>query len=123
MLKQIQTQRFEGPADYSKSLEKYGITEDDLRLHLSWQLTLLRFIDIRFRPAVQITDDEALAYFESERPKLQKAAGPGKQVDFDDYRDQVSETLVNQRVDQQLADWLATTKKRVLIRFHEEAFQ
>jgi len=122
MLKQIQTQRFQSPEAYRRALERYDLTEEDLKAHLSWQLTLLRFIDARFRPAVQVTDDEIRAYYESEMVKPGKA-DPGAKPKLEDVRDQIRETLINQRVDQQLDEWLAAARRRTRIQFHPEAFQ
>jgi peptidyl-prolyl cis-trans isomerase SurA len=118
MLKQIQTQRFPVSQDYRQALEKYGVSEGDLNTHLLWQLTLLRFIDARFRPGVQVSDEEARAYFDKEQSK----GDPSKRQRFEDFRDQIRETLTNQRVDQLLDDWLAA-RKRTRIVFHPEAFQ
>jgi len=122
MLKQIQAQRFKGTEDYLQALEKCGVSESDLNAHLLWQLTLLRFIDARFRPGVQVSDEEIHAYFDREQRKLQ-TANPGKQPRFEDFRDQINETLINQLVDHQLDDWLAAARKRTRVVFHPEAFQ
>ena len=122
-LKQIQKQRFRDLEDYRQSLEKYGVSEDDLNAHVLWQLTLLRFIDARFRPGIQVSDEEIRAYFDREQRKLEGTADPGKPQSFEDLRDQIGETLINQIVDQQLDDWLAATRKRTRIVFHPEAFQ
>ena len=122
MLKQIQTQRFRNADDYRQALEKCGVSEGELNAHLLWQLTLLRFIDARFRPGVQVSDEQIRAYFDSEQRKLEGTAHPG-QHSFEDSRDQISETLINQLVDQQLDDWLAAARKRTRIVFHPEAFQ
>jgi hypothetical protein len=122
MLKQIQTERFRSPADYRQALEKCDLTDEDLKAHLRWQLTLLRFIDARFRPGVQVTDDEIRAYYESELAKLEKA-DPGTKPKLEDLRDQIRDTLINQRVDQQLDEWLAAARRRTRIQFHPEAFQ
>jgi peptidyl-prolyl cis-trans isomerase SurA len=123
MLKHIQTQRFRSPEDYRRALEQCGISERDLNTHLLWQLTLLRFIDARFRPGVQVSDEEVRAYFDSEQSKPEETAGPGKPPRFEDVRDQIRETITNQRVDQQLDDWMTATRKRTRIVFHPEAFQ
>jgi peptidyl-prolyl cis-trans isomerase SurA len=123
MLKQIQTQRFRNAEDYRQALEKCGVSESDLNAHLLWQLTLLRFIDTRFRPGIQVSDEEVRAYFDSEQSKTEETADPGKQPRFEDLHDQIRETLTNQRIDQQLDDWLAATRKRTRIVFHPEAFQ
>ena len=42
-------------------LHQYGITENELRDRLLWQLTVLRFIDARFRPAVDENDPKPAA--------------------------------------------------------------
>jgi hypothetical protein len=123
MLKQIQTQRFPVSEDYRQALEKYGVSEEDLNAHLLWQLTLLRFIDARFRPGVQVSDEDIRAYFDSEQANGEQTASAGKQPRFEDLRDQIRETLTNQRVDQLLNDWLAAARKRAHIVFHQEAFQ
>ena len=123
MLQQIQTQRFPVSEDYHRALEKYGVSEEDLNAHLLWQLTLLRFIDARFRPGVQVSDEEIRAYFESEQAKGEQTPSAGKQPRFEDLRDQIRETLTNQRVDRLLNDWLAAARKRAHIVFHQEAFQ
>ena len=123
MLVQIQTQRFRSPEDYRQALQTYGVAEGDLNAHLLWQLTLLRFIEARFRPGVQVSDEQVRAYFDREQGKLESTADPGKPRGFEDFRDQISETLINQIVDQQLNDWLAAARKRARIVFHPEAFQ
>jgi peptidyl-prolyl cis-trans isomerase SurA len=123
MLKQIQAQRFRDPEDYRQSLEKYGVSEADVNVYLLWQLTLLRFIDARFRPGVQVSDEEIRAYFESEQSKGEEKDDAGKRPRFEDLRDQIRETLTNQRVDQLVNDWLAAARKRAHIVFHQEAFQ
>jgi len=58
LLLQVRTQRFHTPQEYHAALEKYRITEDDLKTYLLWQLTLLRFIDIRFRAGIQISEQD-----------------------------------------------------------------
>jgi len=49
LLQQVREQRFQSNEEYLQALQKYGISEPDLKAQLLWQLTLLRFIDFRFR--------------------------------------------------------------------------
>ncbi|MCU1338150.1 MAG: hypothetical protein JWO19_3731 [Bryobacterales bacterium] len=44
-------QRFPNEEAYRRELAAYGITEDLLREHLLWQLTVLRFVSLRFQVA------------------------------------------------------------------------
>jgi hypothetical protein len=121
MLKQIQAQRFRGLGEYHRALEKYGIDEDQLRAHLLWQLTLLRFIDVRFRPAIDVTDEEMHQYFVQHLPELEKRAG--KPVSLENVRSEIQDAVTEQLVDKQLADWLVEVRRRARIEFHPEAFQ
>lgn len=123
MLKQMEAQRFHGPEEFRRTLEKYGVRTEDLKAHLLWQLTLLRFIDLRFRPGIQITDQDIQQYFNQKLPELEKQAGPEKKIRLDDLRDKIQDALTDERVDQQLNDWLAETRKHMRIEFHPEAFQ
>jgi len=121
MLKQIQAQRFHGPDDYRKALEKYGVDEAQLRAHLLWQLTLLRFIEVRFPPSVEVTDEDMHQYFVQHLPELEKRAG--KPVSIESVRNEIRDALTEQLVDKQLNDWLAEARGRTHIAFHPEAFQ
>jgi len=123
MLKQMETQRFHSPDEFNHAMEKYGVRADDLKAHLLWQLTLLRFIDVRFRPGIQISDQDIQQYFNQKLPELEKQAGPEKKIRLDDLRDKIQDALTDERVDQQLNDWLAETRKHMRIEFHPEAFQ
>lgn len=123
MLKQIQTQRFPSAGEYHEALAKYGVSEEQLKSHLLWQLTLLRFIEIRFRPAVEVTDAQIQAYFNQNVAELQKRAGTSRNLTLDDVRAQIRDILTEQGADKQLDEWLAEVRKRTRIEFHEEAFQ
>jgi hypothetical protein len=49
--------------DFQNALQTYEITADELTRRLWWQLTLLRFIDYRFRPGIQIPTPDVQAYY------------------------------------------------------------
>jgi hypothetical protein len=52
-LDSIIKQRFQGNhSEYEAALQKYGITGEQLHAQLVWQITVLHFIEQRFRPAV-----------------------------------------------------------------------
>ena len=123
MLKQIEAQRFHSPKDFRHALETYRVSVEDLRAHLLWQLALLRFIDVRFRPGIQITEQDIQQYFDQKLPELEKQAGPEQKIRLDDLRDKIQDALTDERVDQQLNDWLTETRKHMRIEFHPEAFQ
>ncbi len=101
----------------------YGLSEEEIRDALLWQLTLLRFIESRFRPGVQVTDQEVRDYFEKVVKPAAEAAHPAEPVRLSDYRERIEDTLTGRRADQELDKWLADVRQRTEIVFHEEAFQ
>ena len=110
-------------ADYRRALDQYGISGQDVRDALLWQRTLLQFVDVRFRPAVQITAEEIQHYFDTVlAPKL-RAAEPGKTVSLDDYRDQIEDTLAGQREDREMDGWLREARRQTPIVYHDEALR
>jgi len=117
-----QKARFRTEADYEQALKQYGIREDDLREHLLWELTLLRFIDYRFRPGIQISDFDVQTYYQQQLSKwreqgLQPIPSP------QDARPQIEEILTQQRIDRSLDTWLSEARTQVSIRYHDEALQ
>jgi hypothetical protein len=124
MLKDIQAQRFHTTDEYPQALAKYGVSEDELKAHLLWQLTLLRFIDIRLRPGVQVTDAQIQAYFDANRAKLEAPPpGTSTKLTLDDLRSDIREILTAEGANKQLDEWLVEARKRTRIEFHQEAFQ
>lgn len=115
--------RYPTDASLESALKEYGITEEEIKDELLWQLTLLRFIEVRFRPAVQVSDEDIRAYFDSSVKPAAEAAHPGEPVSLDDYRAQIQDTLTGKRADQELDAWLKQTRQRTEIVYHEEVFQ
>src|SRR5579872_43571 len=73
LLSQIQQDRFGGSKDRMQAaLAGYGLTEDEFRAQLLWQLTVLRFIDQRFRTGVLITDEDVRAYYDQHLADLKR---------------------------------------------------
>jgi peptidyl-prolyl cis-trans isomerase SurA len=123
VLAQFKKDRFPNGADFQRSLAEYGITEQDVRDELLWQRTLLSFLDVRFRPSVQVSDKEIQDYFEKSVLPAAQAAHPGQTVSIDDYRERIDDKLTGQREDQEMSRWLDEAKKRTDIVYHEEALQ
>ena len=90
---------------------------------LLWQRTLLQFIEIRFRPGVQVTNEEIQAYFDQVVSPAARAAHPGQPVALEDFRNQIETTLTGQRVDQEMDVWLKEARRHTDIVYHEEAFR
>jgi hypothetical protein len=110
-LDDLKKQRFKTNAAFEESIRRYGLMELDLRTQFQWQLTVLRFIDVRFKPAVLVTDDEVAAYYH---------AHPSK-ASLDDMRDKIRDILTGERVNKLFFAWLDEQRKDVKIRFREES--
>jgi len=109
-------------AQYAEAMKKYGVSEDDLRGRLEWQMTLMHFIDLRFRPAIQIPDADMQSYYQSQLPKW-KQEGRNPIPSFDDTRESIEQVLTEQRIDKAVDKWLAETRNQVPIRYLDEALQ
>jgi len=110
-------------ADYQRALGQCRISDQDVRDALLWQRTLLQFIDVRFRPAVQITGEDIQNYFDTVLVPRFRREQPGKTVSLDDYRDQIEDILAGQREDREMDNWLLEARRQTPIVYHDEAFQ
>jgi hypothetical protein len=104
-------------AQLRSALARYELTEDELRQYLLWQLTVLRFIDERFRPGVLVTDEDVRAYYEANLAELQKA-NP-KNSSREALESTIRETLIGERVNQNFEEWLTNTRQRLRIEYRD----
>ena len=110
--------RFKTPAEYAQALAKYQLSDRDVRNALEWQAMLLDFVDLRFRPGVQIPPSEIREYYDQ-----QVDQNPGKLPPFEDARSDIEQILVSQRVDNALDRWLGQARTQSRIRYMQEVFQ
>ena len=114
--------RFANPALYKEALAHAGITEGQLKDHLAREIRTLGFLDFRFRPGIQINDDEIAKYFaEHVEPDLKKKH-PGTDFSVDNYRARIEQTLVSERLDKASDAWLKESHERTHIEFRPEVF-
>ncbi len=107
---------------YQQKLEEYGITEDALERRLIWQLTLLRFIDYRFRPAIEVPEADVKTYYDQELTKW-KQQDLQSVPTLEDSRPKIEEILTQQRIDQALDTWMGETRKQVTINYLDAALK
>ena len=94
------------PAELARALAGAGIAEEDLKKELLWELTLTRFVGMRFRPGVQVTAEEIQQYFDNVVAPLARAAHPGAPVELNDYREDIEVKLTGERADREMDKWL-----------------
>jgi len=108
----LKRDRFRGSEQqFQSELARHHLTEDQLRRQLLWQLTVLRFIDQRFRPGVIVTDEDIAAW-------RQKYISESKTA----TDDQVRETVTGERINQAFEEWLAESRKNVRVEYRPQAF-
>jgi hypothetical protein len=116
LLDQIRRDRFGGSdARLRAGLIPYGLTEEQLRAQLLWQLTVLRFINDRFRTAVLVTDEDVQKYYEEHRASIGKSLA--------DASAPIRSTLEGNQVTEQFETWLADERKRTPIEYKTGAIQ
>jgi hypothetical protein len=97
LLRKFRQNRFHSLADYRAALQKYGIAEEQLKAHLLWQLTAIRFTDQRFRSQLPETGSQSA--------------------------DRSADDSPANSVDQQMDAWLKEARSNTKITFKQEAFQ
>ena len=111
-LDRLKKERFRSNLAFEQALHRFGLTELELRTDFQWQLTVLRFIEIRFKPAVLVSDEEVEKYYKQNAAKY-----PGKSLD--DVREQIRDTLTEERINQQFFRWLEYQRRSNKIQYLE----
>lgn len=117
---QILRDRFSGSAARMRQeLNRYGLTEEELQGQLLWQLSVLRFIDQRFRQGVLVSDEEVRTHYERHLSKLQRQFPANHS--YAALEDEIRRTLIAERINTNFEQWLADSRKTVGIEYREEA--
>ncbi len=122
MLDKIREERYGGSAPRMRTaLAGYGLTEDDLRAHLLWQLTVLRFIDQRFRNGVVVTDEDVRTYYDKHLADLKSEYRQNSS--FEALQPKIRASIEGERINQNFAQSMEQARKRIRIRYLEGAFE
>ncbi len=98
MLANLRRERFPTETEFKDALNRYGVTEQELKRHLLWQLAALRFTDARFGTTTGPVEEAA-----NTRERSADASEPA--------------------VDQKMEDWLKQARSSTKISFKQEALQ
>jgi hypothetical protein len=116
-LQEVRKQMPEGTSDasWNAALERYGLTEAELKERLAGQLDLLRLVDARLRPTVRVDSASIVAYYrEKFLPQLRKQGAPDPSLG--EVTPKIEELLAQERLDTLLSSWLADLRKQSDIR-------
>jgi peptidyl-prolyl cis-trans isomerase SurA len=90
-------------------LAQFQLTEKDLVAHVRHQIDLMRLVDARLRPAVQIDSKSIEAYYREKFVPQLKESGAGE-IALDDVSGQIRELLTEQKVNELMVSWLQTLR-------------
>lgn len=122
-LSQVNQDRFVDANAQAAALRDAGLTREQWTRYLSEMFLTLRLVELRFRPAVQLGDEDVQDYYEFEfvpdwRKRSQDPVPP-----LDENRRLIEQAMVEARVNQALSRWLNQGRIQTRIRFLDEAFQ
>jgi len=119
---QLTRDRFGGSAArLQEELRRYGLSENDLREELLWQLTVLSFIDQRFQSAAVISDEDVRSYYNQHLADLRRQNPQAKS--YQALEPQMRKTLEGERVTQSFNQWLSQVRNRYRIEYKQEALK
>ncbi len=90
-------------------LAEYHITEKDLYTRVQQQIDVMRLVDARLRPTVQIDSRSIEAYYRDQFvPKLKQSGA--SEVPLADVSAKIRELLTEEKVNEMLVSWLQTLR-------------
>ena len=110
-LQQVKKQHFNSAVEFQLALREYGISQEQLESQVRWQISVLHFIEQRFRPAVLVSEQESEAYYRTHQNDFRDPK-TGKTALIDDVRDQIQDIIAAPRVNKEFEDWLDRASAR-----------
>ncbi|QEE30002.1 peptidylprolyl isomerase [Terriglobus albidus] len=104
---------------WKEFLSQYGITEQEMREHWRQRMTVLHFIEQRFRSGASITDEQISEYYEKTLVPEVKARG-GTPPPLEQISSRISEVLLQQQVSAMLQDWLKSLREQGSVRIFKD---
>jgi len=100
--------------EFEKRLAESGLSKATLRRIVAEQLYLTKYLDSRFRAAVQVDQAAVRAYYKDEfTPQAAKMGSPVPPLG--EVRGQIREILIQRGISQQAARWLDESRSRLHI--------
>jgi hypothetical protein len=97
------------PEGWQTLLARFGLTEKALIAHVEQQIDLMRLVDARLRPAVQIDSKSIEAYYREKFVPQLKESGAGE-VSLADVSGKIRELLTEEKVNELMVSWLQSLR-------------
>ena len=99
----------ESEVAWHDTLQRYGLSENDLKGRVALEIDLMRLVDARLRPGVQIDSKGIESYYSQELlPQLRQSGA--KDVSLAEVTPKIKELLIQRKVSQLLTAWLHTLR-------------
>lgn len=113
-------ERLGSPVAFEERMKEVGLSEEELRWVLTRQGDIQRFLDARFRAAVQLPEEQITSYYREQLlPQLHRR-GVREMPALDDVEDQIRELLTQQQISEMVSNWLVELKARTRIEVYLE---
>ncbi len=119
-LSQIRKDKYKTDEAFSQALHRYGLDPVEIRSQFQWQLTVLQFIDARFRPAAYVSDTEVQKYYQEHLAALKRQTGRSS---LGDLRQDITNIIAGEKVNKLFFDWLDTQRKTAAITYLEQGLK
>jgi hypothetical protein len=103
-----------------EDLQKYSLTESELRERLLWQITVLQFINQRFRAGVVVTDDDIRNYYNQHAAEFRKQE---PRDSLEALAPKIKEELEGERINRNFDEWLDQARQGYRVEYKQEAFE
>ena len=105
----------ESEAVWQAALQRYGLTEKEVKKRMALQVDLMGLVDARLRPNIVIDSKSIESYYNQELlPQLRQAGA--KQVPLAEVSPKIKELLTQQKMNQMLVAWLEDLRSGSRIR-------
>ena len=95
----------ENESGWHAALQRYGLSEEELRSRVATELDLMSLVDTRLRPTVTIDNKSIESYYNQELlPQLRQSGG--QSVPLADVTGKIKELLTQKKITQLLTAWL-----------------
>jgi hypothetical protein len=94
---------------WQRLLDKFGLSEKALVVHVQEQMDLMRLVDAHLRPAVQIDSKSIEAYYRDKFVPQLRQSGAGD-VPLADVSAKIRELLTEERVSELMISWLQSLR-------------
>ncbi|MFY9661024.1 MAG: SurA N-terminal domain-containing protein [Terriglobales bacterium] len=102
-------------AGWHAVLQRFGLTELALEKRMSNEIQLMKLVEDRLRPSIQIDQQAVETYYHDELvPEMNKAGGPAKPLTEVSAR--IKDLLAEKKMNELLSGWLASLRSGSQIR-------